>query len=115
MRNDEYGQEHEQHVDHRCDVHVGVRLRDLSLEDSLGAVMLMDRHYSPPAVPAEDCFGSVISPMSSIPAMRSWSIVSITALYSTSSSALMITIFSVLFSRIASIRLRKVPPCTSMD
>jgi hypothetical protein len=52
--------------------------------------------------------------MSSIPLARSSSIVFITALYSTSSSALMITILSDLLSRISSIRVRMLP-CTSTE
>ena len=83
-------EEHEQHVDHRRDVHVRVGLRDLALEDAFGAVVLMGSHYSPPCVVPLRC-GSVMSPMSSMPLARSSSIASITALYSTSSSALMMT------------------------
>ena len=44
----EDNEEHEQHVDHRRDVHVRIGLRDFGLEDRFGAEMLMGSHYSPP-------------------------------------------------------------------
>src|SRR4029077_12361503 len=104
-------QEHEQHVDHRRDVHVGVGLRHRGLENRLGAVMLMDRHYSPPCILRRV---SVIRPMSSMPACRSSSIVSMTALYGASSSALMMTILSDLSSRTSLIRLSICPLATGL-
>src|SRR5205823_14018610 len=91
--------EHEQHVDQRRDVHVRTGVRDLTGDDLVGAeVVMCVRHYLPPVGPAV-FFGSAMRPMSSMPAWRSWSIAAITALYSTSSSALMRTTFSFAFSR----------------
>src|ERR1019366_5615286 len=88
------------HVDHRRDVHVRRRMRRLALEDLFGAEMLMRvGHYLSPDDSPGVRFLSVTRPTSSIPACRSWSIASITALYSTRSSALMSTTFSFLFSR----------------
>ena len=45
-------EEHEQHVDERRDVHVRAGVRDLALDDLVGAEMVMCvRHYCPPAAP----------------------------------------------------------------
>src|SRR5437762_746554 len=108
QRGHEDDEEHEQHVDHRRDVHVGVRLRDRALEDRVGAVVLVrvGGHYLPPCDSALDALLSVISPTSSMPLARSWSIASMIALYGASSSALMRISFSFLVSRIASRRVR---------
>ena len=46
--------------------------------DLVGAEMMVVCHYRPPAALFGSCFGSVISPMSSIPASRSSSIASMT-------------------------------------
>src|SRR5439155_21547422 len=103
QRRHEDDDQHEQHVDERRDVHVGGGMRHFRPDDLVGAEMVMCvSHYLPPVAPMPGaCLGSVISPMSSMPACRSWSIAAMTAPYSTSSSALMRTTFSLLFSRIS--------------
>src|SRR5262245_61575464 len=92
-------EEHEQHVDERRDVHVRAGVQRLALDDLVGTEMMVCvSHYLPPAAPSAPFLRSVMRPMSSMPACRSWSIAVMTAPYSTSSSALMRTIFSFLFS-----------------
>ena len=90
-------QQHEQHVDQRRDVHVRTGVRDLALDDLVGAEVLVCvcHGYLPPASPART-LRSVMRPMFSICASRSWSIAAITDAYGASSSALMRTIFSFL-------------------
>ena len=101
-------EQHEQHVDHRRDVHVRVGLRVLALEDRFGAEVLVGWPLlASPAAGEPLRRGSVMRPMSSMPLARSSSIASITALYSTSSSALMMTMRSFLSSRISSTRRRR--------
>src|SRR5262249_47445006 len=107
--------QHEQHVDERRDVHVGGGMRDLRLNDFVGAEMVVCvRHYLPPLGAPAVFFGSVIRPMSSMPAWRSWSIAAMTAPYSTSSSALMRTTFSLAFSRISLILVAISASCTGL-
>src|SRR5438067_8542942 len=107
--------QHEQHVDERRDVHVRTGVRHFSGDDLVGAeVMVCVRHYLPPVGPSAVFFGSAIRPMSSMPAWRSWSIAAITALYSTSSSALMRTTFSLAFSRSSPIFVASSASCTGL-
>src|SRR6185295_7212271 len=114
QRRHEDDEQHEQHVDERRHVHVRAGMRDFRRDDLVGAeVMVRVCHYLPPA-PSLPFVRSVISPMSSIPAWRSWSIAAITAPYSTSSSALMRTIFSLEFSS-SSLTLAAISPsCTAL-
>src|SRR5262249_5496083 len=94
--------QHEQHVDQRRDVHAGGGMRAARRKDFAGAgTGVCVRLYLPPLGAPAVFFGSVIRPMSSMPAWRSWSIAAMTAPYSTSSSALMRTTFSLAFSRIS--------------
>src|SRR4029079_17785077 len=107
--------QHEQHVDERRDVHVRTGVRHFAGDALVGAEMMMCvRHYLTPRRAPALFLGSVIKPMSSMPAWRSWSIADMTAPYSTSSSALMRTTFSLAFSRSSLIFDAISPSCTGL-